>query len=473
MIPAPKKAYAVQEGADAPAAPSAAGSALVTAADAAQMSTAIARRGVAPTTLVRASLKGARPQRDLRARRDSRLALPSAEEEAQAAARTQAALGAIVAGKAGACIPESVQRDSRREQFYRVRADPRAPGYNPQVQSRVIRMVEAQVDPMEPPKHRFTKLPPAPAEAPAPVLREPTAKASKEERAAWDIPRVVPNWKNVKGFTIALDKRLAADGRGLVDHSVNERFAVVAESLYIAEQKAREELKQKKDLRRQVARAEQDAKEKRLRDIANQARMDRRGDAAVAASGEANAASAAPLVSYGSGSESDGAESLDDDERVAAEQRERLREERRREREREMRMRSYRRGKDGQERERDVSEKMALGVGGKGAAGGKRDGEALFDSRLFNQEGGFGSGFRPDDEDNAYSEPMRKRTAQSIYAPPRSAAEQAGGDEDYQKLAEGAAKRFRPSRGFQGAEEPVEGLGPRTQPVQFEKAAEG
>ena len=31
----------------------------------------------------------------------------------------------------------------------------------------------------------------------------------------WKIPPCISNWKNAKGYTIPLDKRLAADGRGL------------------------------------------------------------------------------------------------------------------------------------------------------------------------------------------------------------------------------------------------------------------
>ena len=31
----------------------------------------------------------------------------------------------------------------------------------------------------------------------------------------WKIPPCISNWKNQKGYTIPLDKRLAADGRGL------------------------------------------------------------------------------------------------------------------------------------------------------------------------------------------------------------------------------------------------------------------
>jgi len=35
------------------------------------------------------------------------------------------------------------------------------------------------------------------------------------DQQAWKIPPCISNWKNVGGYTIPLDKRLAADGRGL------------------------------------------------------------------------------------------------------------------------------------------------------------------------------------------------------------------------------------------------------------------
>lgn len=41
----------------------------------------------------------------------------------------------------------------------------------------------------------------------------------------WKIPPCVSNWKNAKGFTIPLDKRIAADGRGLLMVFLNIRLA--------------------------------------------------------------------------------------------------------------------------------------------------------------------------------------------------------------------------------------------------------
>ena len=38
-----------------------------------------------------------------------------------------------------------------------------------------------------------------------------------------------------QGYTIPLDKRLAADGRGLQDHTINDNFAKLAQALYTAD----------------------------------------------------------------------------------------------------------------------------------------------------------------------------------------------------------------------------------------------
>ena len=63
-----------------------------------------------------------------------------------------------------------------------------------------------------------------------------------KEQQEWRIPPCVSNWKNAKGYTIPLDKRLAADGRGLQSVHINEKFAKLAEALYIADRKAREQV---------------------------------------------------------------------------------------------------------------------------------------------------------------------------------------------------------------------------------------
>merc|ERR1712203_1235503 len=72
------------------------------------------------------------------------------------------------------------------------------------------------------------------------------------------------------GYTIPLDKRLAADGRGLQQVHINENFSKLAEALYIADRKAREAVEMRASL-------EKEAKEAKLRELAQKARDERAG----------------------------------------------------------------------------------------------------------------------------------------------------------------------------------------------------
>jgi hypothetical protein len=138
-------------------------------------------------------------------------------------------------------------------------------------------MVEAQVDPMEPPKHKHKKVPRGSGSPPVPVLHSPPRKLTVEDQQAWKIPPCVSNWKNARGYTIPLDKRLAADGRGLQETTINNKFATLSESLYIAERKAQEELTIRNQIRKKMSMKEKEDKEAELRDMANRARLERSG----------------------------------------------------------------------------------------------------------------------------------------------------------------------------------------------------
>ena len=129
-------------------------------------------------------------------------------------------------------------------------------------------MVEAQIDPMEPPKHKSKKVPRGPPSPPVPVLHSPPRKLTVKDQQEWKIPPCISNWKNARGYTIPLDKRLAADGRDLQDMSINNKFAGLSETLYLAERKAAEDLKLRNQLRKKMAVREKEDKEAELRDLA-------------------------------------------------------------------------------------------------------------------------------------------------------------------------------------------------------------
>ncbi|KAG7361385.1 SKIP/SNW domain containing protein [Nitzschia inconspicua] len=420
------------------------------------------------------------------------VALPTEEEEAETADRTQAALMKIISEKTALNKPtgsaivnaETSKNIEEKTQFIKYTPRPDAPGYNPAAAQRVIQMVPAQVDPMMPPKHKHKKAPRGPAEDPVPVLHAPPQKLTKEERDKWNVPACISNWKNSRGYTIPLDKRLAADGRGLREHSINPNFASLSESLYVAERQARQEVRLRAQVQKKLALQEKDRREEELRELANQARLERSGLSTVNPRREDDDESddhgngsvsrkRRPSLSdddddndhSASGSENERDES---DDAVAARQRERLRQERRREREKELRQENNMELKKRKlEAERDVSEKIALGVHtGSGGAG-------EVDSRLYNQSAGMDSGFGADDEYNTYTKPLFDRqgvTSASIYRPTRGETEH-NADETYDKLMKGATSKFQPSKGFAGAEGGTDiQAGPRNAPVQFEKS---
>ncbi len=68
------------------------------------------------------------------------------------------------------------------------------------------------------------------------------------------------------------------------------------------------------------------------------------------------------------------------------------------------------------ERERDISEQIALGLPAKTNMGG----EGQFDQRLFNGTKGMDSGFGDDESYNVYDKPWRNTAAQHIYRPSKN-----------------------------------------------------
>lgn len=177
---------------------------------------------------------------------------------------------------------------------------------------RVIRMVEAQVDPMEPPKHKFKKVPRGPPSPPVPVLHSPPRKLTVADQQAWKIPPCISNWKNARGYTIPLDKRLAADGRGLQEITINNKFASFSETLYIAERKAAEDLRIRNTLRKKMAMKEKEDKEKDLREMANKARQERASVLAGGGAGGGGSRGEGEQSYYGRTSESNEEDNVSD-----------------------------------------------------------------------------------------------------------------------------------------------------------------
>lgn len=251
-------------------------------------------------------------------------------------------------------------------------------------------------------------------------------------------------------------------------------------------------------INQKIKKLEREQKEQELRDLAARSRMARAGIAAPPA-GVSDRLAAAEEEAYGesghygrrpggereeeeeaggrgAGDEGAARGGMSEEERVAAQQREKLRLERRKELEREMRKDNMkgtlRKNKLDRDGERDVSEKIALGMH---VGGAKLTGDEIYDSRLFNQGGGVGAGFGGEDEYNVYSKALfDKGAGGSIYRPRGTGGLDedgagADGDEQYRKIA--AADKFRPDKGFAGADYGARQA--RDRPVQFEKEGRG
>ncbi|KAF2153220.1 hypothetical protein K461DRAFT_320904 [Myriangium duriaei CBS 260.36] len=422
---------------------------------------AIARRGHSDNRIVHTSFKDLIPLRQQADAGEFSLERPSEEEVAATKERTQQALAQLVSGAVAAQKPKNVKGISRKDPTY-VRYTPAAQmGDSSKKQDRIMKIVERQQDPMEPPKFKHKKIPRGPPSPPPPVMHSPPRKLTAEDQEAWRIPPPISNWKNPKGYTVPLDKRLAADGRGLQDVTINDKFAQFAEALFTADQHAREEVKQRAMMQQRLAEKEKQQKEDNLRMLAQKAREDRAK--AMGKPSRDSRSRSRSMSSYSSRSRTP--ESEDDGERDRRE-REKARADRRRENQREMRQKNMgherRLQMMAREQNRDISEKVALGL-----AKPTQSKESMYDSRLFNQSSGFAAGFN---EDQPYDKPLfaDREALNSIYRPN---VEDEDGEDDGETLdAIQSTKRFEglgkaPKEGFKGASTAEK----REGPVMFEK----
>ncbi|XP_063933562.1 puff-specific protein Bx42-like [Zophobas morio] len=370
---------------------------------------------------------------------DPTLQKPGQEEIDKTAEETRLALEKIIEHKVSAAQPVRAPEKSSPDKYIRFTPAQQGPGYNSGAQQRIIRMVDAPVDPMEPPKFRHKKIPAGPPSPPPPILHSPPRKVTKEEQAAFNIPPCVSNWKNAKGYTIPLEKRLV-DGRGLQEKEISSRFGEFTTIMNRTVKQVAEGMRVRRELENELQRKEKEQRERDLLRRATQARNERAGIVPT--------------------EPDDKPAEMKDAEGEA--EREALRKERHYERQRERRLKraSLEKQKTVRERDldRDISEQIALGKPIKT----NTTGENMFDARLFNQSKGLTSGFGSEDAYSIYDKPLFNSTSTSIYKP-KSVDSDMYGDEDIAKLKK---HKFVADKKFLGADESAP---PREGPVQFEK----
>ncbi|XP_045584224.1 puff-specific protein Bx42 isoform X2 [Procambarus clarkii] len=394
----------------------------------------LARQGHAKDKIVYSKLTDLLPSA-ITSEDDPDLQRPSIEEIEDTTEKTRQALEKLTQGKISSAMPVRCAEKQAPAQYIRYTPSQQGVSFNSGATQRVIRMVEQPKDPMEPPKFKINKkVPRGPPSPPAPVMHSPTRKVTVKEQQEWRIPPCVSNWKNAKGYTIPLDKRLAADGRGLQSVHINEKFAKLAEALYIADRKAREQVEMRAQIEKKLAQKEKFRKEESLKVLAKKAREEHAG-----------------LRPVPSGPTDD-----------AEKEREKLRQDRARERKRETGVANAAADKRGKlaTRERDVTEQIALGLPQNTSGGG----EAQFDQRLFNQSRGMDTGFGDDEAYDVYDAPWRDtgNIGSNIYRPTRTAENDYGSGIEHLM----STNRFVPDRGFSGADSGTS----RSGPVEFQRS---
>ncbi|KAG6055298.1 mRNA splicing protein [Claviceps aff. humidiphila group G2b] len=438
---------------------------------------AIARQGHSQDRIIHTSFKDLIPLRQRADAGEIDLSRPDKETVAAATEKTKNALAVLVNGAVAAQRPKNINVGQRNDPTF-VRYTPASQmGDNSKKQDRIMKIVERQRDPLEPPKFKHKKIPRGPPSPPPPVMHSPPRKLTAEDQEMWKIPPPVSNWKNPKGFTVPLDKRLAADGRGLQDITINDKHAQFAEAVKMAERHAREEVQQRALMQQRLAEKEKAQKDENLRSLAQKAREER---AAAAGRGRGRRRSLDSRDSRDSRSrsysrsrsrsysDSRSAASRSDDEDAEIREREKARREKLRDEER--KLRQNRMGAErrmqvlAREQGRDISEKIALGL-----AKPTQSKETMYDSRLFNQSSGFESGFN---EDNHYDKPLfaAQDAISSIYRPRANVEEDdpEAGDKEMAKIQK--TSRFGEALGkgtFKGAADAEA----REGPVQFQKEA--
>ncbi|KAK8861685.1 pre-mRNA-processing protein 45 [Kwoniella newhampshirensis] len=441
---------------------------------------AIAQHGRAVGSKVQSSFKDLVPLANRADVSEKERAMERPDDAAinETAERTRLALERITHGKIKAAQPKHVPKTNNDSTYIRYTPANQNAGEGKQ---RIIKMTEVQEDPLEPARFKHKKIPRGPDEPPPPVLQSPPRPATAQDQKDWMIPPCISNWKNNKGYTIPLDKRLAADGRGLQDVHINDNFAKFSEALYVADRHAREEVRARAQMQQLLAQKEKAQKEENLRLLAQRAREERSGLATPSiAGGSSSAAAGGPpkelgvgLAGYGSDSDEDSEEyDEDSDDEEAIREREQVRAEKRKEREKEMRMSnmgSEMRAKMlAKEANRDISEKIALGI-----AKPTQSKETLLDSRLFNREA-LSTTFASEDSYNLYDKPLFQGSSAAAAIYKAAGNSSAGNDESFGGGTEEGIKaemskdRFalgNATRGFEGAE----GGEAREGPVQFEK----
>ncbi|KAL0478426.1 SNW domain-containing protein [Acrasis kona] len=323
-------------------------------------------------------------------------------------------------------------------------------------ETRIVRMVEAPIDPLEPARFHNKKMPARPPSPPVTIMHSPNKKLTKQDVDNWRIVPCVSNWENPKGYTIPLDKRLAADGRGLQQVQIHSQFANFSEALYAAEQKARQQIEDKARLQKMILVKQNEEHEDKLRALAQKARHARIGGVS-----ESHTSSSSPIQESSSSSSSSSRQRTITNHLPTTHSLEQEQEEKRNQLRQERAKQRIRENNSHISTDRDITERIALGQ--VRATNAQSD---AFDTRLYDHSSGLDSGYGADDSYNLYDRPLTSGSSVNQLYKHRSGSEFQAASSNVDSLLNGANERFTSAAAFQGADKSArDGMGP----VQFER----
>lgn len=323
----------------------------------------------------------------------------------------------------------------------------------PSNNTRIIKITQRPVDPLENIKFKHRKIPHSNSSEPVPVMHSPQRKVTAQDQKNWKVPPCISSSKNPKGLVIPLDIRIMADGRNLKEYKANPNFSKFADVLFIAEKSARNEIEERNRIQESILMKATLKKEEELKLAAKQARMEK---AAMSVSNisSVNTTKSDATTDVLLGRVRDRSLEKEKDERNE------LRNLRKKEIEYNRRIEmSMKNKKKINNKERDISEKIALGQAQPTMPG--------VDSRLFSQVSGLDNGFKDDSDNDLYDTPLfnEKNTATNIYKTYYN--DEGNGNANSKKLIERIMSK---GKSFEGTD--PKGGYVRNGPVQFEKSNE-
>ena len=323
----------------------------------------------------------------------------------------------------------------------------------PSNNTRIIKITQRPVDPLENIKFKHRKIPHSNSSEPVPVMHSPQRKVTAQDQKNWKVPPCISSSKNPKGLVIPLDIRIMADGRNLKEYKANPNFSKFADVLFIAEKSARNEIEERNRIQESILMKATLKKEEELKLAAKQARMEK---AAMSVSNisSVNTTKSDATTDVLLGRVRDRSLEKEKDERNE------LRNLRKKEIEYNRRIEmSMKNKKKINNKERDISEKIALGQAQPTMPG--------VDSRLFSQVSGLDNGFKDDSDNDLYDTPLfnEKNTATNIYKTYYN--DEDNGNANSKKLIERIMSK---GKSFEGTD--PKGGYVRNGPVQFEKSNE-